>query len=86
MGTSAGFITPALVAHFTKDSNTLQDWTYIFVIGAVAYILPSAIFALFGSGEIQKWNEEPAKLTEHVTAAAAVADPEVAQTYPETRS
>jgi hypothetical protein len=26
-------------------------------VGAVAYILPAIIFAFFGSGEVQAWNE-----------------------------
>lgn len=56
-GTTTGFITPALVAHFTHERNTMQEWTYIFVIGAVAYIAPAFIFSIFGSANVQKWNE-----------------------------
>lgn len=63
LGTTTGFITPALVAHFTKERNTMDEWTYVFVIGAVAYILPALIFSLFGSGEVQKWNDSDASET-----------------------
>jgi MFS transporter, ACS family, solute carrier family 17 (sodium-dependent inorganic phosphate cotransporter), other len=34
----------------------MEEWRYIFAIGAIAYIFPALIFALYGSGEIQKWN------------------------------
>lgn len=65
IGTTTGFITPALVAYFTKEQNTMAEWTYIFIIGAVAYILPAVLFALFGSADVQKWNDdtEPTKTT-----------------------
>lgn len=35
----------------------MDEWQYIFMIGAVVYILPALLFILFGSGEIQHWNE-----------------------------
>lgn len=57
VGTTTGFITPALVAHFTKEQNTMQQWTYIFIIGAFAYIAPAFIYSIFGSAKIQKWND-----------------------------
>lgn len=63
VGTTTGFITPALVAHFTKNGNTMEQWSYIFMIGAVAYILPALIFAIFGTGKTQKWNDETKKET-----------------------
>lgn len=56
VGTSTGFINPALVAHFTKDSNTMNEWMYIFIIGAVVYIGAALVFSIFGSAEIQWWN------------------------------
>lgn len=37
--------------------NTIEEWSIIFIIAAVAYILPAIIFVLFGSGNIQPWNE-----------------------------
>lgn len=57
VGTTTGFITPELVAVFTKEHNTMDQWRYIFIIGAVAYILPAIIFSIFGSAKIQKWND-----------------------------
>lgn len=31
----------------------------IFIIGCVAYVVPAIVFIIFGSGNIQKWNEIP---------------------------
>lgn len=35
----------------------MDEWSIIFIIAAIAYILPAFIFILFGSGNVQKWNE-----------------------------
>jgi MFS transporter, ACS family, solute carrier family 17 (sodium-dependent inorganic phosphate cotransporter), other len=34
----------------------MEEWRYIFAIGAIAYILPALVFAFYGSGDVQKWN------------------------------
>ncbi|XP_041783948.1 sialin-like [Anopheles merus] len=57
VGTSSGFISPILVAHFTVQQSTMEEWQYVFIIGAAAYIVPALIFIVFGSGQVQKWNE-----------------------------
>lgn len=57
VGTSSGFISPILVAHFTVQQSTMEEWQYVFMIGAAAYIVPALIFIVFGSGQVQKWNE-----------------------------
>ncbi|XP_055598417.1 sialin-like [Uranotaenia lowii] len=57
VGTTSGFISPMLVAHFTAERSTMDEWQYIFGIGAAAYILPALVFVIFGSGAVQKWNE-----------------------------
>uniref|UniRef100_A0A1L8DET0 Putative permease of the major facilitator superfamily protein n=2 Tax=Nyssomyia neivai TaxID=330878 RepID=A0A1L8DET0_9DIPT len=57
VGTTAGFMSPLVVAHFTKDGNTLEDWRIIFIIGAIAYITPAIVFMIFGSGVTQSWND-----------------------------
>lgn len=36
----------------------MDEWQYIFGIGAMVYIIPALIFMLFGSGEVQKWNNK----------------------------
>lgn len=44
-----------------SSQNTIVEWSHLFTIGAVAYIVPALVFILFGSGEVQPWNEPPAK-------------------------
>lgn len=56
-GTTSGFISPLVVAYFTHEHSTLNEWQYVFGIGALAYIIPAAIFIAFGSGNVQKWND-----------------------------
>ncbi|EDV98298.1 GH22746 [Drosophila grimshawi] len=61
LGTTPGIFSPLIVAEFTKDNNTIDEWFWIFIIGALAYILPAIFFWVFGSGKIQKWNEVATK-------------------------
>uniref|UniRef100_A0A1B0CFZ2 Putative permease of the major facilitator superfamily protein n=1 Tax=Lutzomyia longipalpis TaxID=7200 RepID=A0A1B0CFZ2_LUTLO len=53
------------------DVNEMSNWCKIFIIGAVFYITPALIFMIFGSGNIQPWNEvqklEPEKEAEAKT-------------------
>lgn len=86
VGTTTGFITPTLVAHFTKDQNTMQEWTYIFIIGAVAYIVPAIFYSIFGSAEVQTWNDErpgrdetPAALEGGVAGGVVTEQPQEAE-------
>ncbi|XP_017072608.1 sialin [Drosophila eugracilis] len=57
IGTTPGIFSPLIVAAFTKNENTIDQWHWVFIIGAAAYILPALFFWVFGSGKIQKWNE-----------------------------
>lgn len=70
VGTTSGFISPMLVAHFTAVQSTMHEWRYVFAIGAAAYIIPALVFVLFGSAVVQPWNEpqqnEPKKTTKQV--------------------
>ena len=36
----------------------MDEWQYVFYIGAAVYIVPALFFIIFGSGEVQKWNEK----------------------------
>lgn len=36
----------------------MNEWQWIFIIGGIVYILPGLFFMIFGSGEIQPWNEK----------------------------
>ncbi|EDW60279.1 sialin [Drosophila virilis] len=57
LGTTPGIFSPLIVAAFTHEKNTIDEWFWVFLIGAAAYILPAIFFWIFGSGKIQKWNE-----------------------------
>ncbi|XP_073813936.1 sialin [Musca autumnalis] len=57
IGTTPGIFSPLIVAAFTEENNTIDQWHYIFLIGAAVYIVPALIYWVFGSGKIQKWNE-----------------------------
>ncbi|XP_063709262.1 sialin-like [Culicoides brevitarsis] len=56
-GTTSGFLSPMVVAHFTAEQSTFEQWSKIFWIGGGVYIIPAIIFMIFGSGEVQKWND-----------------------------
>lgn len=37
--------------------NGLEEWRIVFTVGAAVYIASGIVFCIFGSGEIQPWNE-----------------------------
>lgn len=41
--------------YLQKDPN---QWKVIFYMTASIYVLASVIFIIFGSGEVQPWNDE----------------------------
>ncbi|XP_076368090.1 putative inorganic phosphate cotransporter isoform X2 [Tachypleus tridentatus] len=62
-----GFIVPYVVGSLTQGRQTLQQWKKVFYIGAAIYTFCGTFFAIFGSAELQPWNniesyktEEPA--------------------------
>ncbi|XP_068617628.1 uncharacterized transporter slc-17.2-like [Battus philenor] len=56
IGNTAGFVTPIVTAHFTKDGNGFAEWRPVFLTGASLYIASAIYFILFGTGETQSWN------------------------------
>ncbi|XP_058066948.1 putative inorganic phosphate cotransporter [Anopheles bellator] len=69
LATTAGFLAPMMVAYFTKEKNTMDEWKYVFLITAGFYIASGAIFTILGSGKVQKWNEIKEPPTESPTPA-----------------
>lgn len=61
-------ITRSLLETFKTYTNLFQstadEWSWIFLIGAIAYIASAILFILFGSGNIQYWNDLENKDTE----------------------
>lgn len=56
--------------NFLIFQNTINEWSTVFMIAAVAYIIPAILFIIFGSGKVQKWNE-PTTKEENVTTNQA---------------
>ncbi|CAH2043611.1 unnamed protein product, partial [Iphiclides podalirius] len=56
IGNTAGFVTPLVTAHFTKNGNGFAEWRPVFLTGASLYIASAVYFILFGTGETQDWN------------------------------
>ncbi|KAL3273976.1 hypothetical protein HHI36_015396 [Cryptolaemus montrouzieri] len=57
-GSMPGFIIPTMVAEITKNKSELPEWAIIFGISGTIYIVSGALFILFGSVQIQPWNEK----------------------------
>lgn len=57
VGTTSGFLSPLIVAHFTADGHSIHEWQHVFWVGAAVYIIPAFFFFIFGDGKVQKWNE-----------------------------
>lgn len=37
--------------------NAIGAWNNVFLVGSVVYIVPAIVFMLFGSGQVQPWND-----------------------------
>lgn len=46
------------------NQNTVDEWNQIFFISSAMYIFTAISFMLFGSGEVQYWNDESNKTKE----------------------
>nr|CAI5841296.1 unnamed protein product [Callosobruchus analis] len=57
IGSTTGFISPLIVGYLTSKHNGLHEWHTIFYIGASVYIGSGIIFWIFGSGDVQAWND-----------------------------
>lgn len=51
-----GFVQPILVEKLTRE-NTIGQWAIVFTIGGAVGIVTGIIFILFGSTELQSWNQ-----------------------------
>lgn len=43
--------------------STSEEWKWIFMIGAIIYIAPAIQFMIFGSTDVQKWNNSEVNQT-----------------------
>ncbi|XP_060531389.1 putative inorganic phosphate cotransporter [Cylas formicarius] len=58
IGNSLGFVAPLVSQVIVTDQGDISQWRIIFLISAAGNVLGAIYFAIFGSGEIQPWNDE----------------------------
>ncbi|XP_057327307.1 putative inorganic phosphate cotransporter [Microplitis mediator] len=51
-----GYLSSFMVGRLTYKNQTYHQWSIVFWILSVTYIVGAITFAIFGSGELQKWN------------------------------
>ncbi|XP_074027601.1 putative inorganic phosphate cotransporter isoform X4 [Leptinotarsa decemlineata] len=49
---------PALMHYLVTDEEDPEQWKIIFYLASAVYITTTIIFIVFGSGEVQPWNEK----------------------------
>lgn len=57
LGVVPGFISPPIVAYFTNNNETMEQWNKVFILSAAVIALPGLLFILIGTAEIQPWND-----------------------------
>ncbi|XP_019758902.1 sialin isoform X2 [Dendroctonus ponderosae] len=58
IGGTTGFITPAVTGALMKENNGINEWSKNFIIGGSVYIGAGLFFIIFGTTDIQPWNEK----------------------------
>lgn len=61
IGTISGILGPYIVGVITKEKGTRQEWKIVFFISATIYVLGCASYIIFGSAEVQPWDERDIK-------------------------
>ncbi|KAI5698470.1 hypothetical protein M8J75_007322 [Diaphorina citri] len=56
LGCVSGMVAPLTVGFLTQN-KTLSEWRVVFWIMFLALVISNVFFVLFGSGEVQYWNE-----------------------------
>jgi len=59
LATIPGFLGPQVVGTLTYHASTRTQWQKVFYITTAIYCFGAAVFALFGSGELQDWAVVP---------------------------
>ncbi|XP_059476219.1 sialin-like [Neocloeon triangulifer] len=57
IGMSSGFVVPLVVGMIIRENQSMAQWRFVFIISAVLNVFTMIIFAIFGSGDVQSWNE-----------------------------
>lgn len=56
-GSFPGFIIPPIIGALTNERNGIEEWRVMFWISAAVFTSATVLFWLFGSAEIQPWND-----------------------------
>uniref|UniRef100_A0A0K8TRD0 Putative permease of the major facilitator superfamily protein n=1 Tax=Tabanus bromius TaxID=304241 RepID=A0A0K8TRD0_TABBR len=56
-----GYLATQMVGFLTYQNQTFSAWQILFIILAVLYVLGAIVFTIFGSGDLQPWNNPPEK-------------------------
>ncbi|XP_054157706.1 sialin-like [Oppia nitens] len=55
IGNIPGFIAPLVAEAFYEKGHTLTNWSYVFYLSAVIYIISALVYIVFASAELQTW-------------------------------
>lgn len=61
LSSMGGFLSAYMVGALTYQNQTYHQWQIVFWVLAATYIFGSSVYVLFGSGELQPWNNPPEK-------------------------
>lgn len=59
-----GFLSTYMVATLTNESQTFEQWKWVFWILVGIYLFAGVVYLLFGTGELQSWNQVPESIEE----------------------
>ncbi|XP_065341145.1 sialin-like [Cloeon dipterum] len=54
---SGGFLVPLIVGSIIEENQSMAQWQYVFIIASVLNVLSTVVFSIWGSGQVQSWNE-----------------------------
>ncbi|XP_043485496.1 sialin-like [Polistes fuscatus] len=67
-GSFPGFIIPPIIGALTNERNGIEEWRVMFWISAGVFISATVLFWIFGSAQIQPWNDlshvKPAEISD----------------------
>ncbi|XP_017789398.1 PREDICTED: putative inorganic phosphate cotransporter isoform X2 [Habropoda laboriosa] len=64
LGSLGGFLSSYMVGTITYKNQTYARWSIIFWILAFTYCFGAVVFSIFGTGQLQKWNNPEEKQDE----------------------
>ncbi|XP_076262233.1 putative inorganic phosphate cotransporter isoform X3 [Rhynchophorus ferrugineus] len=53
-----GIVAPLIVQFLVTDEKDPDQWKIIFFLASIIYVITDVVFVIFGSGEVQSWNDD----------------------------